>query len=42
MARNAFILFRYLDGYKYKDELAALFGSSKDTVDFSEDEDHYK
>jgi hypothetical protein len=39
MARNVFISFRYSDGYEYKDELAALFNESDDTVDFSEDED---
>lgn len=39
MARNVFISFRYSDGHKYKDELAGLFDASKDTVDFSEDED---
>ena len=39
MARNVFISFRYSDGHEYKDELAALFDASKDTVDFSEDGD---
>lgn len=39
MARNVFISFRYSDGHDYKDELASLFDSNTDTVDFSEDED---
>lgn len=39
MARNVFISFRYSDGHRYKDELAALFDKSEDTVDFSEDVD---
>lgn len=39
MAKNVFISFRYSDGHEYKDELAALFDGSDDTVDFSEDED---
>ena len=39
MARNVFISFRYADGHEYKDELASLFDSNEDTVDFSEDED---
>ena len=39
MARNVFISFRYADGHEYKDELASLFDTSEDTVDFSEDED---
>ena len=37
MAKNVFISFRYRDGYKYKEELEALFNKSVDTVDFSED-----
>lgn len=39
MARNVFISFRYSDGHNYKNELAELFDSNDDTVDFSEDED---
>lgn len=39
MAKNVFISFRYRDGHKYKDEIAALFDKSEDTVDFSEDRD---
>lgn len=39
MAKNVFISFRYSDGYRYKEEIAALFDKSKYTVDFSEDQD---
>lgn len=38
MTKNVFISFRYRDGHRYKDEIAALFDRSVDTVDFSEDQ----
>lgn len=38
MAKNVFLSFRYSDGHKYKEEIAALFDKSIDTVDFSEDQ----
>lgn len=39
MAKNVFISFRFSDGYKYKEDLAALFDSNEDTIDCSEDQD---
>lgn len=39
MAKNVFISFRYSDGIVYKNKLANLFDSYRDTVDYSEAED---
>ena len=39
MARNVFISFRYKDGLWYKNELAKMFDTNSDTVDYSENQD---